>query len=86
MHPHVEKTLFQFCIIGDINKILEELFETFLLFFREEISVVKLMDVLDIFKNLIRISHILVNIIKISNQQLSPTEKVIQCLIRTGLL
>ena len=63
-----------------VREIAEEFLNDFLLFFGEVRHVIELMDVTEVGKELPGRSHVLVHIIEVGYQQLSPAVKVVECL------
>ena len=67
-------------------KVAEEVFQKLALFVGKETEVVQLMDVAQIGKHTVRVCQVLVDIVEIADEQLTPAIKFVERLVGTRLL
>ena len=80
MVPKLQEALFEDGVLL-FREIAEELGQQRLLLFGEIIDVVHLVNVAQIGKHLVGISHVLVDVIKVGQQQLPPSIEMVECLV-----
>ena len=84
MVPEFQKSFFQLAVVVG-TEILEELLECLDLLCRQIRSVVKLMVIAEVGKHLVGVGHILVEVVEVGQQQLSPSVEVVECLVDARL-
>ena len=85
MTPQLKELPLECCLMI-VGEITEELPENALLFVGEIVYTIQLMQVAQVGKHLISISHVLVYIIEIGQQQLSPAIEMVERLLDTGAM
>ena len=83
LRPDIQEPLLQDGVLV-VREIPEEPFDSLTLFVGEVTHVVVLVDIAQIGKHLVGIRHILVQVVEIGQQQLSPTVEMIQRLVGPG--
>ena len=81
--PQTQETLLEFGLLV-VTEVGEETFQKVALLLSKIRQIVKFVYVLKIAEYLVGISHILVNIVKVGEQQLSPTIEVVECLVNAS--
>ena len=85
MTPQFEELPFECCLMI-VGEVTEELPENALLLVGEIVDTIQLMQVAQVGKHLIGIGHVLVYIIEIGQQQLSPAIEMVERLLDTSAL
>ena len=67
------------------SEVAEKLSQYTLLFLREIRQIVEFVDITDISKQLISISHVFIDIVEIGYKQLSPAEEMVKSLVNACL-
>ena len=66
-----------------VSEVTEELLQDLFLLIREIGNTIQLMQITQVGKHLVSIRHILVNIVEVGQQQLSPPIEMIERLLNT---
>ena len=83
MAPQIEKATLEFGVVIFI-KVLEKRLENLFLLLRQVRNVIKLVYVSKIGKHFVGINHVLVNVIKVGEQQLAPSIELVKRFITSG--
>ena len=65
-----------------LSEVAEEVFQQLSLFIREVAEVIEFMNVAQVSKDAVGIGHILVNVVEVADEQLSPAIEFVERLLR----
>ena len=77
MTPQAQEPLFEFAVVV-VGEVAEEAAYHLALFVGEIRHVVKFVDITEVGKDLIRRSHVLIEVVEVGQQQLSPAVEVVE--------
>ena len=78
--PQFQEPLFQFTVMVG-REIAEEALQQFRLFLREIGQVVEFVDVAQVAEHVVSHRHILIDVVEIADEQLSPAVEMVECLV-----
>ena len=82
--PEAQEALLQLRLVL-FGEVAEEVFQELALLIGKVAEVVELMDVAQVGKDTVGIGHILVDVVEVADEQLSPAVELVERLVRTRM-